>query len=50
LIEGKEQTGGFNRRMCGLNRNLRSREIAADEDVQVRNLGERSGHEFVPTV
>jgi hypothetical protein len=35
--------------MCSLNRDLRGREVAPDEDVQVRNLGERRVHEWTPS-
>lgn len=44
LFWWKEKPGGFDGRVRGLHRDLCSRQVAPDEDVQMRNLGERSGH------
>ena len=40
----QERSSGFDGRVRGLHRDLRGREVAPDEDVQVRNLGERRVH------
>jgi hypothetical protein len=44
LIGWKKRSSGFDGRVGSLNRDLRGRLVAPDEDVQVRNLGERRGH------
>jgi hypothetical protein len=44
LIGEKERSSGFDGCVGSLNRDLRGRLVAPDEDVQVRNLGERRGH------
>ena len=46
LIRGKKRATGFDGGVRGLNRDLRGREVAPDENVQVRNLGERRVHEI----
>ena len=44
LLRRKELSRGFDGRVRGLHRDLRGRKIAPHEDIQVRNLGEGSGH------
>ena len=44
MVFWQELTGGFDGRVCGLHRDLRRGQIPTRENVQVRNLGERSGH------
>lgn len=44
LVGCQEVSGGLNRRVNGLHGNLRGRQIAPHENVQVRNLGKGGGH------
>jgi hypothetical protein len=48
VIGWEKVAGGFDGRMRGLNGDLRGGEIAPDQNVQVMNLGERSGHGSFP--
>lgn len=47
-VSGEVAASGFDGRVGRLNRDLRRGEVAPDQDVQVRNLGERRGHESAP--
>jgi hypothetical protein len=44
LVGRQEVSSGLNRRVNGLNGDLRGGQVAPHENVQVRNLGEGGGH------
>jgi hypothetical protein len=43
LVGRQEVSSGLNRRVNGLNGDLRGRQVAPHEDVQVRSIGEGCG-------